>query len=141
MLRFSPLALMFQMDTVHQLVDGRTDTKWLDFYKGKNGVVFQFNPPVILTAYEWATADDHPERDPVRWKMESSGCWEHRRASASIGEHRHEHRRASARASRAISASIAKVLGKHPAAGPVGYKLQVVWLSLLTQGSCLVSFG
>lgn len=61
------------------LIDGATGTKWLDF--NKQAVVFQFpdgpdvdtDPdPVTIDAYNFATANDANERDPVSWTLEGS---------------------------------------------------------------------
>lgn len=61
------------------LIDGSTGTKWLDF--NKQAVVFQFpdggdgdtDPdPVTIDSYNFATANDATERDPVSWTFEGS---------------------------------------------------------------------
>lgn len=61
------------------LIDGSTGTKWLDF--NKQAVVFEFpdgpdgdtDPdPVTIDSYNFATANDATERDPVSWTFEGS---------------------------------------------------------------------
>jgi hypothetical protein len=61
------------------LIDGNLGSKWLDF--NKKAVVFQFpdgpdgdtDPdPVTIDAYNFATANDADERDPVSWIFEGS---------------------------------------------------------------------
>lgn len=61
------------------LIDGNVGSKWLDF--NKQAVVFQFpdgpdgdtNPdPVTIDSYNFATANDATERDPVSWIFEGS---------------------------------------------------------------------
>lgn len=61
------------------LIDGNLGTKWLDF--NKQAVVFQFpdgpdgdtDPdPVTIDSYNFATANDATERDPVSWTFEGS---------------------------------------------------------------------
>lgn len=51
--------------------------KWLDF--AKQDLVFAFHSVVQVGMYDWMTADDSPERDPVGWTLErltSSHVWE-----------------------------------------------------------------
>jgi len=52
------------------LLDGNTGTKWLDFNKG--GLVFDLGATVSIDRYRFTTANDDPERDPVRWTLEAS---------------------------------------------------------------------
>jgi hypothetical protein len=52
------------------LYDDNIGTKWLDF--NKQGVVLDFGAPVSFDGYYLATANDAPERDPVRWTFEGS---------------------------------------------------------------------
>ncbi|GAA5484517.1 hypothetical protein Hsar01_03761 [Haloferula sargassicola] len=52
------------------LIDGSIDSKWLDFNKAP--VVIDFGTPTTVTGYFLATANDAPERDPLRWKLEGS---------------------------------------------------------------------
>jgi hypothetical protein len=54
----------------YQAVDGNTTTKWLDFEKGD--LVVNFGFPVNVHSYDWATANDSPDRDPVKWALEGS---------------------------------------------------------------------
>jgi hypothetical protein len=55
-------------ETPPKAVDGDIDTKWLDFNKGP--LVFDFGAPESIDSYRWATANDVPDRDPVRWTLE-----------------------------------------------------------------------
>lgn len=52
------------------LVDNSTGTKWLDFNKG--AVILNYGSPVTINSYRWATANDVPDRDPIRWTLEGS---------------------------------------------------------------------
>jgi len=52
------------------LIDNNTGTKWLDF--NKSYVQFEFPAPVTIDAYNFATANDAPERDPVSWTFSGS---------------------------------------------------------------------
>ena len=61
----SPLA-----EGPENLIDGDTGTKWLD--PSKNPVEFDFPAPVTFDSYSFTTANDFPDRDPVRWIMEGS---------------------------------------------------------------------
>ena len=45
--------------------DGSVDTKWLDF--NKKELVFDFGSVVTIDGYNFATANDATERDPVSW--------------------------------------------------------------------------
>jgi len=63
---------------IDKLTDGDTGTKWLNFDKF-NAVVFDFGAPTDLDAYQYVTANDAPQRDPVRWYIEGSNdgaSWE-----------------------------------------------------------------
>jgi Ca2+-binding RTX toxin-like protein len=51
-------------------VDGDTASKWLDFNKGS--LVFDYGDAIVIDGFSWSTANDHPERDPVRWRLEGS---------------------------------------------------------------------
>ncbi len=46
------------------------DSKWLDLNKGD--LIYDFGKPVVVTQYNWATANDAPERDPLRWVLSAS---------------------------------------------------------------------
>lgn len=52
--------------------------KWLDFSiyddrpDGTAVVIFEFEEPVYLEGYRWATANDAPARDPKSWRLEGS---------------------------------------------------------------------
>lgn len=52
------------------LNDNNTSSKWLDF--NKLPVVFEFDIPRSFTQYNFATANDANDRDPVRWQVEGS---------------------------------------------------------------------
>lgn len=52
------------------LTDGDPTTKWLDF--NKKSVVFEFAEPATIDSYQFVTANDATERDPVRWVIEGS---------------------------------------------------------------------
>ena len=54
-----------------KLIDGNTGQKWLNFNK-VTPVVFEFTVPVTIDTYNFATAGDAPERDPLSWKFEGS---------------------------------------------------------------------
>jgi hypothetical protein len=54
----------------YQGMDGNTRTKWLD--KQRGDLVVNFGAPVSVHSYDWATANDAPDRDPVKWSMEGS---------------------------------------------------------------------
>lgn len=59
-----------EFESPHLVIDGDPDTKWLDFNKG--GLVFDFGAPATIDGYQLTTANDAPERDPVRWFLEGS---------------------------------------------------------------------
>ena len=50
--------------------DADTATKWLDFNRG--ALVYDFANQVEIDAYSITTANDVPDRDPVRWLLEGS---------------------------------------------------------------------
>ena len=54
-----------------KLIDGDTGSKWLNFNK-VTPVVFEFTAPVTIDAYNFATANDSDNRDPISWKFEGS---------------------------------------------------------------------
>ncbi len=54
-----------------KLVDLDTGSKWLNFDKFQP-VVFEFTGPVTIDTYNFATANDAQERDPVSWTFEGS---------------------------------------------------------------------
>lgn len=58
------------VETPAEAVDNELTTKWLDFNKG--ALVLDFGNEVAADGYRWATANDVPERDPVRWRLEGS---------------------------------------------------------------------
>lgn len=53
------------------IIDNDPGTKWLDFHKGN--LVFDFGVAKTFDSYAFTTANDEPERDPVRWILEGSG--------------------------------------------------------------------
>jgi YVTN family beta-propeller protein len=50
--------------------DANTATKWRDFNRGV--LIYDFGVNVEIDAYQITTADDAPERDPLRWTLEAS---------------------------------------------------------------------
>ncbi len=50
--------------------DNNTATKWLDFNKGS--LVYDFSDNQFIDAYNFTTANDVIDRDPVRWILEGS---------------------------------------------------------------------
>lgn len=59
-------------------VDGKLDTKWLDFRAGEGGnaarrsavwIQFKFAEPTKLSGYKWYTANDDEDRDPRAWRF------------------------------------------------------------------------
>jgi hypothetical protein len=53
------------------IMDGSTRTKWLDFRKCPLIMELE-DPSVIPDSYVLVTANDMPNRDPVRWRLEQS---------------------------------------------------------------------
>ncbi|MDQ8190704.1 discoidin domain-containing protein [Roseibacillus persicicus] len=53
-----------------QLIDGDVGTKWLDF--NKRPVIFDFKSPQEFNGYQWTTANDFANRDPVAWRLDGS---------------------------------------------------------------------
>ena len=49
---------------------GNTNHKWLDFTRGD--LVISFSSSVSVASYDWRTANDAPNRDPVKWVLEGS---------------------------------------------------------------------
>lgn len=52
------------------VLDGNTNTKWLDF--NKQGLVFDLGSTQTITSYQFSTANDADARDPLQWTMEGS---------------------------------------------------------------------
>ena len=52
-------------------------TKWLDFNKGD--LIIELSDDLVVTTYDWRTADDAPGRSPLYWSLEgsrdASGPW------------------------------------------------------------------
>ena len=46
------------------------NTKWMDFNRGD--LIYDYGANVVIDAYTLTTANDAPERDPVRWTLEAS---------------------------------------------------------------------
>lgn len=57
-------------------IDGdTTSTKWLDFYFGTNGqsvLEVDNTTDISFDSYEWFTANDSDERDPISWTVHGS---------------------------------------------------------------------
>jgi hypothetical protein len=56
-----------------KLVDGSTSTKWYDRRASDaDGTTIQvrLDAPAVLGSYEFFTAPDRPDRDPVDWRVE-----------------------------------------------------------------------
>jgi hypothetical protein len=51
-------------------IDGDPETTWLDFNRAP--LIVEFTKPVSMASFRFLTADDHPEWDPARWKLEGS---------------------------------------------------------------------
>ena len=56
-------------ENVDKLIDGSLTSKWLDFQKIVP-VIFDFGTETTFDAYQFFTANDAPNRDPVRWIIE-----------------------------------------------------------------------
>jgi photosystem II stability/assembly factor-like uncharacterized protein len=62
------------------LVDGDADTKWLDHNfnadnsqtTGSSTIIIDAGEDVSFEGYEWVTANDDPERDPISWSVSGS---------------------------------------------------------------------
>jgi len=57
--------------------DAMSATKWRDFNRG--GLIYDYGTNVVIDGYSLTTADDAPERDPIRWRLEASddgATWE-----------------------------------------------------------------
>jgi len=52
------------------VLDGDPDTKWHE--NNKRSITVRFPAPVFVDFYSWTTANDVPERDPIKWKLEGS---------------------------------------------------------------------
>lgn len=52
------------------VLDDNLGSKWCDSNRG--ALMLDFGAPVRVDGYGWATADDQPARDPVRWRLEGS---------------------------------------------------------------------
>lgn len=62
---------------VENLIDGDPSTKWLDV--NNQPVVFDFGVATTIDGYRFTTANDIPDRDPIRWLIEGSNdgdTWE-----------------------------------------------------------------
>jgi hypothetical protein len=56
-------------ETAPNSVDGSLSTKWLDYDFTKGALLFDFGTPTVITAYNYYTANDAPERDPSGWEL------------------------------------------------------------------------
>ena len=65
-------------ETPECAVDGKLDTKWLDFRADHEGsaerrsavwLQFKFAEPTNLSGYRWYTANDEEDRDPRSWRF------------------------------------------------------------------------
>ena len=65
-------------ETPECAVDGKLDTKWLDFRADHNAnaarrsrvwIQFKFAEPTKLSGYRWYTANDDEDRDPRSWRF------------------------------------------------------------------------
>ena len=63
------------------LVDGKIETKWLDFRAAPSAAAadhervwlkIDYAQPILLTGYAWYTANDSTERDPAAWRLQGS---------------------------------------------------------------------
>lgn len=61
-----------QNEEPDKAIDGKTETKWLDFKKGPLILEWSFPGPGPLDAYRFTTANDETSRDPCKWKMYGS---------------------------------------------------------------------
>jgi len=57
-------------ETPLQAIDGNMATKWLDF--ASQPLTLHFPRPVPIQEFGFITANDHPERDPVKWLLEGA---------------------------------------------------------------------
>ena len=53
-------------------IDGDITTKWLSFNKTGSTLQVDLGEPRAFDTYRWATANDHPERDPIGWELSVS---------------------------------------------------------------------
>eukprot|EP01062_Namystynia_karyoxenos_P014304 TRINITY_DN15150_c0_g1_i1.p1 TRINITY_DN15150_c0_g1~~TRINITY_DN15150_c0_g1_i1.p1 ORF type:complete len:298 (+),score=89.84 TRINITY_DN15150_c0_g1_i1:75-896(+) len=53
-------------------VDGRTDTKWLDFQWQTGRLIVAFDVAKLPDKFTYTTADDSPERDPTGFTIEAN---------------------------------------------------------------------
>merc|ERR1712125_57185 len=58
------------MGDASSLIDSDSRTKWLDLGRGE--LQIRFPAPVMLDGYQFFTAPDSPERDPIRWRLGAS---------------------------------------------------------------------
>lgn len=64
--RWNPLESPDNFEDVSQVFDGSIDTKWCDQSR-QGDFIFSFSAPVTIALYEWVTANDGSDRDPVSW--------------------------------------------------------------------------
>jgi len=53
-------------------IDGDTSTKWLDGSSLSSSLVLEFPRSTYADQFSFITANDHPARDPVSWRVEGS---------------------------------------------------------------------
>ena len=58
-------------ESIVQLFDNNSSTKWLDF-SATSWVTTVFATPTVLEAYSLTSANDMPERDPASWTLSGS---------------------------------------------------------------------
>eukprot|EP00440_Ansanella_granifera_P052848 gb/GFBE01057300.1/.p1 GENE.gb/GFBE01057300.1/~~gb/GFBE01057300.1/.p1 ORF type:complete len:789 (+),score=152.75 gb/GFBE01057300.1/:1-2367(+) len=61
-------------ETPDKIVDGKMETKWLDFKICP--LVIHFPTPVQIDAFRICTGNDEPSRDPLQWLLEGSNDME-----------------------------------------------------------------
>jgi hypothetical protein len=67
----NPGGASFENEAAGNLIDGDgVGNKWLDFNNAP--VIFDFGAATTIDAYSFYTANDAPDRDPIRWTLEGS---------------------------------------------------------------------
>lgn len=60
-------------EDVQHAIDGNTKTKYLNFGKEGSGLVIHLaKSPVVISGIKFTSANDSPERDPIRYRLEGS---------------------------------------------------------------------
>lgn len=70
MTREWPRHQMDHRESPAEAIDGDLVSKWLDH--NYRDIVITFARPHLITQYDWATADDSPHFDPVKWTFEGT---------------------------------------------------------------------